>query len=217
MANMIISLTPYGVMALMAHMSLTQGWGALQQMIAFVLAMYLAMLVVICMHSLLLLLVGVNPVSYFKNVYPALLVASTTRSSLGTMPVTMDVLRSKMKLSESISNFVPSLGATIGMNACAGIYPAMLVVMTVTILGMPITWELIMFIAFINMIGSLGVSGIPGTAFVAAGVVLSTLGLPYSIVALVQGIDPVIDMGRTATNVNAVMTTAVIVDRSKNV
>ena len=217
MANMIISLTPYGVMSLMAHMSLTQGWGVLQQMVTFMLAMYLAMFIVICLHIFLLLLVGVNPLSYFKKVYPALLVAFTTRSSLGTMPVTMNVLRSKLKLSESVSNFVPSIGSTIGMNACAGIYPAMLVVMTLIILGMPVTWKLIFFIAIINMIASLGVSGIPGTAFVAAGVVLSTLGLPYSIVALVQGIDPVIDMGRTATNINAVMTTAVLVDRSTKV
>jgi uncharacterized protein len=133
------------------------------------------------------------------------------------MPVTMDALGNRMKLSESVSNFVPGVGATIGMNACAGVYPAMLVVMTMTILGMPITWETVLFIAFINMIASLGVSGIPGTAFVAAGVTLSTMGLPYSIVALVQGVDPIIDMGRTAVNVNAVMTTAVIVDKTTSV
>ncbi len=217
LANMVISLTPYGVMALMTHMSLTQGWTTLHQMITFVGAMYIAMVIVLCMHIVLLLLVGVNPITYFKNVYRALLVAFTTRSSFGTMPVTMDALGNRMKLSESVSNFVPGVGATIGMNACAGVYPAMLVVMTMTILGMPITWETVLFIAFINMIASLGVSGIPGTAFVAAGVTLSTMGLPYSIVALVQGVDPIIDMGRTAVNVNAVMTTAVIVDKTTSV
>jgi uncharacterized protein len=66
LANMVISLTPYGVMALMTHMSLTQGWTTLHQMITFVGAMYIAMVIVLCMHIVLLLLVGVNPITYFK-------------------------------------------------------------------------------------------------------------------------------------------------------
>ncbi|MFT6836118.1 MAG: L-cystine uptake protein TcyP (sodium:dicarboxylate symporter family) [Francisellaceae bacterium] len=214
LANMIISLTPYGVFALMTQMTVSQGLDTIYQMVYFVGAMYLAMMIVIGMHICLLLVTGVNPIIYFKNVYKALLVAFTTRSSFGTMPVTMDVLSNNMKLNSSVSNFAPGVGATLGMNACAGIYPAMLVVMTMTILHMPITWETIVVIALINMLASLGVSGIPGTAFVAAGVTLSTLGLPYGIVALVQGIDPLIDMGRTATNVNAVMTVATVTDRT---
>ena len=126
----------------------------------------------------------------------------------------MDALGNRLKLSESVSNFTPSIGATIGMNACAGIYPAMLDVMTLTIMGEPITWQIILLVGAINMIASLGVSGIPGTAFIAAGVTFATLGLPFNIIALVQGVDPIIDMGRTATNVNGVMTTAVITDRT---
>ncbi|EKD70582.1 MAG: hypothetical protein ACD_46C00485G0007, partial [uncultured bacterium] len=113
------------------------------------------------------------------------------------------------------ATFVPSIGATIGMNACAGIFPAMLVVMTLTILHQPLTMNLVIMIMFINAVASLGISGIPGTAYIAATVTLTSLNLPYAIVALVQGVDPIIDMGRTAINVNGVMTTALVVDQIK--
>lgn len=213
LANMIISLTPYGVFALILSMTLSFGASTLWGMMHFISAMYIAMAIVLVMHTVLLAICGYNPISYYKNVWRAILVAFTTRSSFGTLPVTMDVLEKRMKLSPSVSNFVPSIGATIGMNACAGVYPAMLVIMTLAMLGQPITFQMILLIAGINMIASLGVSGIPGTAFVAAGVTFSTLGLPFGIIALVQSVDPIIDMGRTATNINGVMTTASIVDK----
>lgn len=139
--------------------------------------------------------------------------AFTTRSSFGTLPVTEETLREKFKTDQVIATFVPSIGATIGMNACAGVFPAMLVVMTLTILNQPITFELVCMVMLINAIASLGISGIPGTAYIAATITLMSLNLPYAVVALVQGIDPIIDMGRTATNVNGVMTTAVVMDR----
>ncbi|MBK2125792.1 cation:dicarboxylate symporter family transporter [Fangia hongkongensis] len=214
LANMIISLTPYGVIALMSLMTIEHGLSTLLQMINFIGAMYIAMIVVMIMHTILIVLSGVNPIFYYKSVWRALLVAFTTRSSFGTLPVTMDALSNRLKLSESVSNFTPSIGATIGMNACAGVYPAMLVVMTLAIMGEPITWQIILLVGAINMIASLGVSGIPGTAFVAAGVTFATLGLPFNIIALVQGVDPILDMGRTATNVNGTMTTAVITDKT---
>ncbi len=214
LASMIIALTPYGVFALMSSMMLNYGLSTLLEMLNFITAMYIAMSIVMLLHTILISLCGVNPIHYYKNVWRALLVAFTTRSSFGTLPVTMDALGNRLKLSESVSNFTPSIGATIGMNACAGIYPAMLVVMTLAIMGQPVTWQVILLVGAINMIASFGVSGIPGTAFIAAGVTFSTLGLPFNIIALVQGIDPIIDMGRTATNVNGVMTTAVITDKT---
>ena len=217
LANMIIALTPYGVLALMSEMTMDHGLTTLFQMGNFIIAMYIAMFVVLLMHTILISLCGVSPVFYYKQVWRALLVAFSTRSSFGTLPVTMDALGERLKVSESVANFTPSIGATIGMNACAGVYPAMLVIMILTILGEPITWQIILLVGAINMIASLGVSGIPGTAFIAAGVTFATLGLPFNIIALVQGVDPIIDMGRTATNVNGAMTTAVIVDRTTKI
>ena len=154
-----------------------------------------------------------NPIHYYKNVYQALLVAFTTRSSFGTLPVTEETLKNKLHLPQITASFVPSMGATIGMNACAGVFPAMLVITVLHILHQPLTPGIFFMVMAVNAMASLGVSGIPGTAFVAAAVTLTTLGLPYSVVGLVQGIDPIIDMGRTATNVNGAMTTAMVISK----
>ncbi|VVC77229.1 L-cystine uptake protein TcyP [Aquicella siphonis] len=212
LANLVLSLTPYGILALMSLLLLDQGTAMLSGMIRFILAMYAAMVLVMGMHSLLLMLFGVNPVAYFKKAYIPLLVAFTTRSSFGTLPVTEETLRDKFRTSQTTATFVPSIGATIGMNACAGVFPAMLVVMTLAVLHQPLTLNIILMVMFINALASLGISGIPGTAYIAATVTLTSLNLPYAIVALVQGIDPVVDMGRTAVNVNGVLTTSLMVE-----
>jgi hypothetical protein len=213
LASLVLGLTPYGVVALMASLVLEQGSTLLLGMLNFIAAMYVAMMVVLVMHSLILMFNGYNPWQYFKKAYTPLFVAFTTRSSFGTLPVTEKTLSEKFQIQEITATFVPSIGSTIGMNACAGVFPAMLVVMTLAILHQPLTLPLIVMVMFINMIASLGISGIPGTAYIAATVTLTSLGLPYAVVALVQGIDPIVDMGRTATDVNGVMTTALVVDR----
>ena len=213
LAVFILGLTPYGILALMSTMVLEQGIALLDGMINFMFAMYTAMIIVLLMHCVILLLFGQNPWNYLKKAYTPLFVAFTTRSSFATLPVTEETLRHKLKTSQMTATFVPSIGATIGMNACAGVFPAMLVVMTLTIMHLPLTPHLILMVMFINTLASLGISGIPGTAYIAATITLTSLHLPYAIVGLVQGIDPLIDMGRTATNVSGAMTTALVVDQ----
>jgi L-cystine uptake protein TcyP (sodium:dicarboxylate symporter family) len=215
MASLVLAFTPYGILALMALLMLDQGMLLISGMLNFIAAMYVAMILVMTMHTLIIFLAGQNPWQYYKKAYIPLLVAFTTRSSFGTLPVTEETLRNQFNVSQTAATFVPSIGATIGMNACAGIFPAMLVVMTLTILQQPLTGQMILMVMFINAVASLGISGIPGTAYIAATITLTSLNLPYAIVALVQGIDPLIDMGRTATNVNGVMTTALVVDRKQ--
>ncbi|HVV68852.1 MAG TPA: cation:dicarboxylase symporter family transporter [Gammaproteobacteria bacterium] len=213
LAAIVLQLTPYGIFALISVLVLEQGVALLAGMLNFIAAMYVAIVAVILMHLVIVTLSGQNPWQYLKKAYNPLLVAFITRSSFATLPVTEETLRDKFKLRQTTATFVPSIGATIGMNACAGIFPAMLVVMALAILNQPLTLHLILTVMFINAIASLGISGIPGTAYIAATVTLTALNLPYAVVALVQGIDPIIDMGRTATNVNGVMTTATVVDR----
>ena len=216
MASLVLAFTPYGILALIALLVLDQGMLLMTGMMNFIVAMYVAMLIVLLMHSLIAFVYGHNPWSYYKKAYTPLLVAFTTRSSFGTLPVTEETLKNKFNVSQTAATFVPGIGATIGMNACAGVFPAMLVVMTLTILHQPLTLQMIVMVMFINAIASLGISGIPGTAYIAATITLTSLNLPYAIVALVQGIDPIIDMGRTATNVNGVITTALVVDGKKS-
>ncbi len=213
LATIVLRLTPYGIFALISLMIIDQGTSLLLGMLNFFAAMYVAMIIVLIMHSVILIFTGQHPWKYFKHAFAPLFVAFTTCSSFGTLPVTEETLNNKFKTSQTVAALVPSIGATIGMNACAGIFPAMLAVMAMTILHQPITASTVVMIMFINAIASLGISGIPGTAFIAATVTLTSLNLPYAIIALVQGIDPILDMGRTAVNVNATMTTALVVNK----
>ncbi|MCF6764857.1 dicarboxylate/amino acid:cation symporter [Thiotrichales bacterium 19S3-7] len=216
LANMVIGLTPYGVVALIAHTVMLQGVSSLVTMLSFIGVIYLALVLVLIMHTLMLLAVGRNPITYFKAVYRALLVAFTTRSSFGTLPFTMDALR-RLGVNDGIANFAPGVGATIGMNACAGVFPAMLVVLTMVASGYPISWEYYIIVPLVSMLASMGVSGIPGTAYIAAGVMLTTLGLPYTYVAWAIAVDAILDMGRTMTNINGVMVAAVVTDATTKV
>lgn len=214
LTTFVMGLSPYGILSLMALLLLDHGTSLLSGMLSFIIAMYLAMIIVLLMHTVIVFSIGYHPWSYFKKAYIPLLVAFATRSSFGTLPITEETLRNKFNTSQAVSTFVPSIGATIGMNACAGIFPAMLVVMTLNIMHQPLTTQMIIAVMLINAISSLGISGIPGTAYIAATITLTSLNLPYSIVVLVQGIDPIIDMGRTTTNVNGVIATALFVDNN---
>jgi L-cystine uptake protein TcyP (sodium:dicarboxylate symporter family) len=213
LAQLILRLTPYGIFSLISLLLFDQGLTVLLSMFRFIVAMYTAMALVMMMHVMILTFFKINPLTYFKKAINALFVAFTTRSSFGTLPVTEETLREQFKTNQLVATFVPSMGATLGMNACAGVFPAMLVVMTLTILHQPLTLNIVLFVMMINAVASLGISGIPGTAYIAATVTLTSLNLPYGIVGLVQGIDPIIDMGRTAVNVNGVMTTALVVNK----
>lgn len=214
LTQFIIQLTPYGIFAIIAQMTLHQGTQTLIAIVDFVIAIYVAMGLVIFMHLMFVSISGMNPIEFLVKTYPALLVAFVTRSSFGALPVTEEVLRNKLQVRQITATFVPSMGATIGMNACAGVFPAMLAMMAMTILHLPVTLGTVVSIMIINMIASLGISGIPGTASIAASVSLAALGLPYAVIGLVQGVDAIVDMGRTATNVHGVLTTAYVVDKS---
>lgn len=215
LARLVIHTTPYGVLALLAKISATQGLQTLLGIANYFIAIYIAMVLVFLLQlTLIAFSTRMSFWTYLKKAYPVLLVAFTTRSSFGCLPVTEETLRDRFKTSQLAASFVPSMGATLGMSACAGVFPALLVVMALAVTHQPMTVSIFLMVMFINTIASLGISGIPGTAFVAATVTLTAMGLPYAVVGLVQGVDSIVDMGRTATNVNGVMATAIVVDKT---
>ncbi len=216
MTRFVVRLTPYGVFALIAILVSSNGLETLTALSQYVGVIFIAMLCVLVMHTLINWIVnGYSPLRYFRLAYAPLLVAFTTRSSFGTLPVTEETLTQKFKVNQLTASFVPSIAATLGMNACAGVFPGMVIAMTLMALGQPITGLIIFKVMLISAIASLGVSGIPGTAFVAASAALNLLGLPYFMLGVVQSVDPLVDMGRTATNVNGAMTAALFADRAE--
>ncbi|VTR62557.1 proton glutamate symport protein [Actinobacillus pleuropneumoniae] len=147
-----------------------------------------------------------NPFEYYKKVLPTLSFAFTSRSSAATLPLNIETQTDKLGNNNVIANFSATFGATIGQNGCAGIYPAMLAVMVAPTVGIdPFSVGYVVTLILVVAISSFGIAGVGGGATFAAIVVLSTLNLPIELVGLLISVEPLIDMGRTALNVNGSM------------
>ncbi|HHF5930807.1 TPA: L-cystine transporter [Haemophilus influenzae] len=217
LVRFVIRLTPYGVFALMIKIAATSKWADIVNLGNFIVASYAAIALMFVVHGILLFFVKVNPVDYYKKVLPTLSFAFTSRSSAATIPLNIETQTAKLGNNNVIANFAASFGATIGQNGCGGIYPAMLAVMVAPMVGIdPFSFSYILTLIFVVAISSFGIAGVGGGATFAAIVVLSTLGLPLELVGLLISIEPIIDMGRTALNVNGAMVAGTITDRLLN-
>lgn len=211
MVTLILRLTPYGILALMAKTIAGTDLKVILDLVDFVLASYVALIVMFIIHMLLLLLFGFNPMVYIRKVLPVLTFAFTSRSSAAAIPLSVQTQNKKLGVQEGIANLSASLGATMGQNGCAGIYPAMLAVMIAPTAGVdPTDWMFILTLIVVVMISSFGVAGVGGGATFASLIVLSTMNLPVALAGLLISVEPLIDMGRTALNVNGSMTAGVI-------
>ncbi|NQV70084.1 MAG: cation:dicarboxylase symporter family transporter [Pseudohongiella sp.] len=213
LVKIVMSLTPYGVLALMTKVIATSDGQAIMNLISFVIASYIAIALMFVVHGLIIVLLGHNIKSYFLKVWPVLTFAFVTRSSAATIPLTIRAQIEELKIPAPIANISAAFGATIGQNGCAGIYPAMLAVMVAPTMGVDIDFDFIVTLLLIIAVGSFGIAGVGGGATNAALVVFSVLGFPVTIVALLISIEPLIDMARTALNVNGAITTGLITSR----
>lgn len=221
LVRFVIRLTPYGVFALMIKMAATSKWADIVNLGNFIVASYAAIALMFVVHGILLFFVKVNPVDYYKKVLPTLSFAFTSRSSAATIPLNIETQTAKLGNNNVIANFAATFGATIGQNGCGGIYPAMLAVMVAPMVAPmvgidPFSFSYILTLIFVVAISSFGIAGVGGGATFAAIVVLSTLGLPLELIGLLISIEPLIDMGRTALNVNGSMVAGTITDRLLN-
>lgn len=207
LVRLIMAFTPYGVMALVASLIASSSWADIFNLLSFVVASFAAILVMFVVHGLLLLLVNrSNPLEYFSKVWPVLVFAFSSRSSAATIPLNIETQIDKLHNSPAVANFSASFGATIGQNGCAGIYPAMLAIMVAIPMGINVLDPLwLATLVLVVVISSFGIAGVGGGATFAALVVLPAMGLPITIVALLISVEPLIDMARTALNVNGSM------------
>lgn len=218
LTKMVIKFTPYGVFALMTNAAGRNNLDTLSSLGIYILLIYGVMIIHMIFVQLgLITFVGkLNPIKFIKNVYPAQLVAFTSQSSYGTLPVTIKSLTDRNGVSERIASFVGPLGANVGMNACGGIFPAMVAIFTANAFGIDLVFTDYLLIILTTTIASIGIAGVPGIATIAATVVLASLGLPIEGIALVAGVDALIDMGRTAVNVTGTMVAATLTAKQEN-
>lgn len=209
--TLVLRLTPYGILALITNVVATTDPQEILKLIKFVAASYVALIVMFIIHLILLALFGYNPVQYVRKVLPTLVFAFTSRSSAATIPLNVETQTKRLGVPEGIANLSASFGATIGQNGCAGIYPAMLAVMIAPTVGIdPFSWDFIITLILVVVISSFGVAGVGGGATFASLIVLSTMNLPVALAGLLISVEPLIDMGRTALNVNDSITAGVI-------
>ncbi|MDT1970138.1 L-cystine transporter [Staphylococcus aureus] len=198
----VLRLTPYGVLAIMANTLSTSDFGAIWTLGKFLIASYAALITMYIIHLIILSLLGISPIRYIKKTLEVLIFAFTSRSSAGALPLNVQTQTRRLGVPEGIANFAATFGLSIGQNGCAGIYPAMLAIMVAPVANVEIDLQFIVTLIAVVIISSFGVAGVGGGATFASILVLSTLNLPVALAGVLISVEPLIDMGRTALNVN---------------
>ena len=215
--NFVIGFTPYAVLALIARAVSKSTIDDIIPLLSILgLAYLLSIIQIFGVESILLKVIGkLNPIKFFKGIWPAGVVAFTSQSSIGTIPVTIRQLVSKIGVNEDIASFTASLGANLGMPGCAGIWPTLLAVFAINVLNIDYSIGQYLFLVVLAVVVSIGTVGVPGTATITATAVFAAAGLPIEIIVLLAPISSIVDMARTATNVIGAATAATLVAKSE--
>lgn len=215
--KMVLRIIPYGVFALIATAAAKNGMDTLMSLIWVILAVYIAAFLqfLFVYTPLISFIARMNPLKFFKGIFPAQVVAFTSQSSYGTLPVTIKSLVEGVGVSENIASFVAPLGSTIGLNGCGGFYPAIVAIFAANVFNVELTIYSYILIVLTAIISSIGIAGVPGSATMSTTVMLAALGLPIEALAMVIAVDSIIDMIRTATNVTGASVAALIVDQTE--
>lgn len=197
----VIRLTPIGTAALIGDAIARYGWEALGSLGQFAIAIYAGLLLLVALvYPVLLRLNGVSPLHFFRAAWPAIELGFVSRSSIGTLPVTQEVVERRLGVPPAYAAFAVPLGATTKMDGCAAIYPAIAAIFVAQFYGIALGIDDYLLIVLVSVLGSAATAGLTG-ATVMLTLTLSTLGLPLEGVGLLLAIDPILDMGRTAVNV----------------
>ena len=214
--GMIISLSPYGIFAIMAYVTGTFGFAVLIPLSKFLMVLYLGYLIhVLCVFVPMIRFIGrVSPKAFMKGMTDALLMAFTTCSSSATLPVTLNCVQDNIGVSKNIASFMLPLGATVNMNGSA-LYQASAVIFIAQAYGIPLSFEQILVIVISATLSAVGTAGIPGAGFIMLAAVVSAAGLPLEGIAILAGVDRIREMGSTLLNVMGDAVCAICVARTE--
>lgn len=210
----VMELTPFGVFALMAWVAGTLGFDALIALSKLVALNYLGcLLIIFVMYSAMIKFLAKLPVrDFFRGIIDAMAVSYSTASSNATLPVTLRCAERNLGVSNSVASFVIALGATINMNGTA-MYLGLATLFGAQIFGVDLSWGQYFLISILATLGAVGAAGIPGAGLIMMALVFGAVGVPLETIAFVAGVDRIMDMMRTTTNVSgdaAVATTVAV-------
>jgi len=216
LVNLVMKFAPYGTFGLIAGAIGSQGWDAIKAMGLYMIVVIVALFIhtIVTYGSAIAFLAKRNPLTFFKDFSEVMLVAFSTSSSNATLPVSMDVAQRKLKVPEPISSFVQPLGATINMDGTA-IMQGVATVFIAQVYGYDLTFTQLLTVVLTAVLASIGTAGVPGVGLILLAMVLQTVGLPVEGIALILGIDRLLDMIRTAVNTTGDAACAVIVTETE--
>lgn len=216
LVNLVMKFAPYGTFALLASAIGMQGVDAIKAMSLYMGVVLLALVIHagVTYGSAIWILAKRNPFQFFKGFAPAMGVAFSTSSSNATLPVSMSVAQKNLKVPKSISSFVQPLGATINMDGTA-IMQGVATVFIAQVYDVELTLTALVIIVLTAVLASIGTAGVPGVGLIMLAMVLSSVNLPVEGIALIIGIDRLLDMARTAVNITGDAACAVIVAESE--
>lgn len=212
MTMAIMKIAPVGVFCLIARTFATVGFSAFAPMLKYMgnVTLALAIQCLVVYQILLFVFTRLNPFKFIKKFLPVMGFAFSTATSNATIPMSIDTLSKKMGVSKQISSFTIPLGATINMDGTS-IMQGVAVVFIAQAYGIPLTMGNLATVVVTATLASIGTAGVPSVGLVTLAMVLNSVGLPTEGIALIMGIDRILDMIRTAVNItgDAVCTTIV--------
>lgn len=212
----IMKLIPIGIFGLLAPIIGEYGLSVLLPLIKLISVVAIACIVhALVTYSIAVKTLGkMNPLQFFKGIAPATLVAFSTQSSSGTLPVTIKCAEDNLGVSKKISSFILPLGATVNMDGTS-LYLSVAALFTAQAYGVELTFVQLLMIVLIGTLGSIGAAGVPGAGLVMLTLVLTTLNLPLEAIALIAGVDRFMDMFRTATNITGDAAGSIVINSSE--
>ncbi|AOS99961.1 sodium:dicarboxylate symporter [Exiguobacterium sp. U13-1] len=214
--TLVMKMAPLGAFALIASAVGSQGWDSLKAMGLYMGVVILSLFVhsVLTYGSTVSLLGKMNPFFFFKKFAPVMLFAFSTSSSNATLPVAMQTAQKELKVPRSVSSFVQPLGATINMDGTA-IMQGVATVFIAQVYAVDLTAGQLATVVLTAVLASVGTAGVPGVGLVMLTMVLQSVNLPVEGIALIIGVDRLLDMMRTAVNITGDAACAVIVSKSE--
>lgn len=213
---MIMRLAPIGVFCLLLPVVVQNGPKVLLPLLSVIMAMAVGSIIhAVIVYSGIAATVGhMSPVKFFRGMAEAMVIAFTTCSSAGTLPVNMKNIQEKLGVKRDIASFILPLGATINMDGTA-LYMGVCSLFIANVYNIPITVDQMMLIILTGTLASIGTAGVPGAGLIMLAMVLQSVGLPMEGLALVAGIDRVLDMFRTTLNITGDAAVAVAIDATE--
>ncbi|MEK4284088.1 dicarboxylate/amino acid:cation symporter [Ureibacillus sp. FSL K6-0165] len=210
--HIVMKVAPIGIFGLIAPVVGQYGASVLLPLIKLILVVYIGCILhaLIVYSSSVKFLANYSPVKFFKGILPASLVAFSSSSSSATLPITIQNTEENLGVSKKVSSFVLPLGATINMDGTA-LYQGVCVLFIAQFLGVDLSFTQQLIIVLTATLASIGTAGVPGAGLIMLTMVITAVGLPLEALALVAGVDRVLDMIRTSINVTGDASAAVVV------